>query len=242
MRSALDQQPPPHEVIVQDGGSTDDTLAILAEVGRGVHVHVEPDSGQADALNRAVARATGDIVVWLNADDTLVPCAFAAVTDAFGAHPEAEFVFGDFEVIGTDGQVIRQYRSSAYDPDRVFVRGCYIFSGAIFYRRRLLDRIGPFDTRYAACMDLDYMLRLGGVEAIHVGRTVAQFRYGRHQKSARMRWTFLRESHEIRWRAADSIGRKALTLALGARDSVYLVTHDLRHSAAWSRLRRSRRL
>lgn len=243
LRSALEQLPPPHEVIVQDGGSTDDTMDILRSYGRRVQWRSEPDRGQTDALNRAIEQATGDVVVWLNADDLLAPGALLAATQTFRDHPEADFVYGDFNMIGADGRTLRQYRSSPYDPDRVFVHGCYIFSGAIFYRRRLLDHLGPFDERLHACMDFDYLLRLGASSGVHTGVTVAAFRMSGAGKSSSMRSRFLRESHAVRWRAAGgSVRLRVLTLSLDAWSVVLLWTQPLRLTRAWSSVRIGKRL
>jgi NDP-sugar pyrophosphorylase family protein len=179
----------------------------------------------------------------LNADDLLAPGAFAAVNAAFQEHPDAEFAYGDFEVVDADGSVLRRFRSSPYDPKRVFVHGCYIFSGTIFFRRELLDRVGPFDTRLHACMDFDYLMRVGDVKAVHVGHTLARFRMAGEQKTSTMRSRFLRESHQIRWRASgDSASRRLLTLLLDIRDAAYLLTQRMRMTRAWSAVRGTRRL
>jgi glycosyltransferase involved in cell wall biosynthesis len=206
-------------------------------------VRTEPDEGQADALNRAIERTTGNVVVWLNADDLLIAGAFAAVAAAFQEHPDADFVYGDFEVVDGDGSTLRRFRSSRYDPKRVFVHGCYIFSGAIFFRRETIERLGPFDARLQACMDFDYLMRMGEARAVHVPQAVARFRLSPGQKSAAIRTRFLKESHKIRWRAAGrSAYRRLLVLMLTARDAAYLSTHRLRFSSAWSTIRRNRQL
>jgi glycosyltransferase involved in cell wall biosynthesis len=236
--SALTQEPPPHEIIVQDGASTDASLDLLRTFGDRVRWESRPDTGQAQALNRAVSRVTGDVVVWLNADDLLVPGAFAAAQVAFGESPNADFAYGNYDMIRDDGSILRRFESSAYDPDRVFFRGCYIFSGAIFFRRSLLERVGAFDESLHACMDLDYLLRIGQARAVHLDRTVAQFRRSQSGKSSRIRGTFLREGHRVRRRAAGrSLKRRVLTFIADARDVVLLFTEPVRHTRVWSAFR-----
>jgi glycosyltransferase involved in cell wall biosynthesis len=243
LESAVSQEPPPHEVIVQDGASTDGSLEILRSFGGRIGWTSEPDAGQAQALNRGIAATTGDVVVWLNADDLLVPGAFAAVERAYAEHPDADFVFGNYDMIRTDGSVMRRYESSAYDPDRVFTHGCYIFSGAMFFRRELLERVGPFDERLHACMDLDYLLRIGDAQAVHLGVTVARFRRSGLGKSSRIRRTFLLEAHAVRKRAAGTSRRRRMVgLLVDARDLVALATEPVRHTRAWSAARRRKRL
>jgi glycosyltransferase involved in cell wall biosynthesis len=241
--SALSQQPPPYEVIVQDGGSTDGTVDVLRAYRTRVRWRSEPDGGQTEALNRAIADATGDVVVWMNADDLITPGAFAVVSKAFLEQPDADFVYGDYDVIRADGSVMRRFRSSQYDPDRVFSRGCYIFSGAMYFRRELIARVGPFDERLHACMDLDYLLRIGEARAVHVGVTVARFRRSGSGKSSRIRATFLREAHAVRRRAAGrSRRRRLLGLIADARDLVALATEPVRHTRAWSAVRPGKQL
>lgn len=243
LRSALTQDSPPHEVIVQDGGSTDDTLEILQDFGDAITWQSEPDGGQSEALNRAIERATGDIVIWLNADDVFVPGAFTAAGLAFQQDPAAEFAYGDFDLIRADGSILRQFKSSPYDPMRVFSHGSYIFSGSIFYRRELMSRVGPFDDQLQACMDFDYLLRLGMARSIHIESTIARFRMSGAGKSSLIRSKFLQETHAVRWRVAGRSRRlRALTILLDVHDALVLWTQPLRHTHVWTAVRGRRRL
>jgi len=243
LESAIRQEPPPHEVIVRDGGSNDGSVEILESLGDRVRWRSEPDGGQAQALNMAIADATGDVVVWLNADDLLLPGAFSAVERAFAEHPDADFVYGNYDMIRADGSVMRRFESSRYDAARVFTHGCYVFSGAMFLRRDLLDRVGPFDERLQACMDLDYLLRIGDARTVHLGVPVARFRRSGLGKSSRIRKTFLRESHAVRARVAGRSRRMHLVaLLVAARDAAALVSEPLRYTRAWSAIRPGKRL
>ena len=142
------------------------------------------DDGQSDALNKALALATGDVVLWLNADDILVPGSLAAATSAFDTDPDLAFAYGDFDIIGSRGEVLRNYRSSPYSWMRIFAHGCYIFSGSLFVRRQQLLAIGGLDESLHACMDLDLMLRLDAAgRSKHVGRTIGQLRMHGANKS-----------------------------------------------------------
>ena len=189
LTSALDKTPPPHEVLVQDGGSTDDTVAILRSFGERVSWVSAHDGGQSDALNKALARSSGDVIVWLNADDMILPGAFAAATAALTADPGLQFVYGDFDIIDGTGGLIRSYRSNEYSWDRVYSRGCYIFSGSLFIRRKALAELGGYDASLQACMDLDLLLRLRDVgPSAHLGRTIAQFRMHGASKSSTIAW------------------------------------------------------
>jgi glycosyltransferase involved in cell wall biosynthesis len=234
LQSALDQDPAPWEVVVQDGGSSDETLDVLKELGSAVAWVSAPDGGQADALNKAIGRATGDVVVWLNADDLLLPGAFQHAAQAFQSDASVELVYGGFVLIDGVGRVMKEYASSPYDRRRVFTHGCYIFSGSMFLRRSLLDRVGPFDPELRACMDLDFLLRLGPVKAIRLAMPSAAFRISGDGKSSTIRRVFLVESFRVRRRAARGSPRLLLTAVLVAgRDAVALATQPIRHSSFW---------
>jgi hypothetical protein len=107
----------------------------------------------------------------------------------------------------------------------------------------VLERVGRFDEALHACMDLDYFLRIGQANSVHLGVTVARFRMSGSGKSSRMRRTFLREAHALRQRAAGSSRRRRLTgLLVDAWDLLNLTSEPLRHTRAWSAMRRSKRL
>jgi glycosyltransferase involved in cell wall biosynthesis len=112
LTSVLNQVPRPDEILVQDGGSTDATVDILRSVSDSVAWVSGPDHGQADALNKALARATGDVVLWLNADDILLPGAIAAALAAFASDPRLAFAYGDFDIINSTGSLVRRYQSA----------------------------------------------------------------------------------------------------------------------------------
>lgn len=237
IESVLQQIPPPHEVIVQDGDSSDATVRILQSFGDLVSWRSEPDGGQADALNRALARTSGDVVVWLNADDILMPGALAVAGRAFSTDPELAFAYGDFDVIDANGALLRKYRSSDYSWERVYARGCYIFSGSLFVRRSVLESGGGFDASLHACMDLDLLLRLGKAgRSVHLRHTVGQLRMHGINKSSSKRLMFLREAFRIRGTYAGRSPRLWLiALWAAARSAITLAATPIRFSPRWPR-------
>lgn len=244
IESALTQSRPPYEVIVQDGASTDGTLDVLRGMGSSVKWFSQPDSGQSEALNRAIQRSSGDVVGWLNADDAYLDGALECVAQAFVADPLVDMVFGDFQIVGGAGNVLRRYRSNPYSWHRIFARGNYIFSGATFFRRRILDRVGPFDTTLQCCMDLDYFLRLPeGLRSAHVALPVAVFRMHRMNKSTKLGWKFVAEALRVRLRhARHSRALQVLAYVIAVRHFGYQYTSRFRYSRAWSRIRGERAL
>ena len=237
LTSALDQDPPPHEVLVQDGGSTDETLEMLRAFGDRGAWGSQPDRGQADALNKALDRASGDVVVLLNADDVILPGSLAAASAAFERDCGLAFAYGDFDMIDGGGALMRAYRSSPYAWERVYARGCYIFIGSLFVRRRVLAEIGGYDTSLRACMDLDLLLRLGAAgRSRHLGMTIGRFRMHEGSKSSTIGRVFLREGFRVRRRYAGRSPRLWLIAVWAtARSALMEVMAPLRYSSRWPR-------
>jgi glycosyltransferase involved in cell wall biosynthesis len=244
LSSALEQVPRPYEVIVQDGGSTDETLDILRSFGERVSWVSAPDQGQSDALNRALTRATGDVILWLNADDLLLPGSLAAATAAFASDASLGFAYGDFDMIDSAGALMRRYRSSEYSWERVYARGCYIFSGTLFVRREQLEAVGGYDASLHACMDLDLLLRLDAAgRRKHLGRTIGQFRMQGASKSSTIGPVFLREGFRVRRRYARHSPRLWLVAIWAtAWSGLSGATKRFRHSPRWPRHGRGKKL
>jgi glycosyltransferase involved in cell wall biosynthesis len=213
IRSALDQRPPPLEVLVQDGDSRDGTLAAVEAIGdERVSVVSEPDRGQSDALNRALGRARGDWVVWLNADDLLAGDAFEEALPL--ATGDVDLVYGDYGYVDERGEVIREFEvADTLDRHRLLTEGFELFSGAALFRRSLFERFGGLDTDLRMAMDYDLYLRIAPhVRAVRCRSTLAYLR--RHGRSAttEISWRLVREDFRVRrryggyyWRTAPRI-------------------------------------
>ena len=159
IESVLSQGYPDLEYRVQDGGSTDGTLAVLLQFQDRVPFVSEKDAGQADAINRGLAGATGEVLGYLNSDDVLRPGALAAVAEAFASDPELVFVWGRAAYVDEDGKTVSPYLSR---PDAIerLADACFVAQPAAFFRRRVWDEVGPFDSSLHHTMDYDYWLRI----------------------------------------------------------------------------------
>jgi hypothetical protein len=162
--SVLEQDYPHLEYIVIDGGSTDESVAILRRHERHFAFWVsEADAGQSDALNKGFSRATGDLLAWLNADDFFLPGAFAAVARVYREQPRASFYFGDGWRADESGRLVRRYFSSGilrWAPDALCYGLDYILQPATFMRRQCLIEAGGIDAGLHYGMDWDLWLRL----------------------------------------------------------------------------------
>ncbi len=150
------------EIIVVDGLSTDGTQQILASYGERISWTSEKDAGQADAVNKGISRAGGEIVAWINSDDYYPdPDCLPAVLREFEADPQLDIVYGDGMVVTADGAPIRRYRNGSFFSVRdLVVAPIGPPQPATFFRRRLYAEAGGLrdDLHYA--LDYELWMRL----------------------------------------------------------------------------------
>jgi glycosyltransferase involved in cell wall biosynthesis len=157
--SCLAQEVPGAEILVVDGASTDGTREILASYGDRIAWTSERDAGQADAVNKGIARARGDIVAWLNSDDYYAsPSALSTVLAAFAEDGRRDVVYGEGMTVDEAGQPLRPYGTGAWSSpkDGLVFPYSICLQPATFFRRALFLEIGGLraDLHYA----LDYEL------------------------------------------------------------------------------------
>jgi hypothetical protein len=152
------------ELIVQDGGSSDETLALLDALGAqhpGLSWISEPDGGPAQALNRAFSRARGAFVGWLNSDDLYTPGAARRAIDLLRQQPEWLMVYGEAQHIDANGTVIGRYPSLGPDaPLAAWADGCPVCQPSVWLRRETIAALGPLDESLRTAFDFEYWLRL----------------------------------------------------------------------------------
>jgi glycosyltransferase involved in cell wall biosynthesis len=181
IESVRAQDHPQVEHVVVDGGSTDDTIAIVEHAG--LRYVSEPDDGRPDAVNKGIAMTSGEIVAFLNADDLYEPGALSAVAEAFAAHPDAGWVTGYCRIVDGDGAEIRtgvtRYKNAFL---RRFSYGLYLTQNfvsdpATFVRRDALERAGPLEPGYRISHDYDLWLRVARAgDPVVLRRYLARFR------------------------------------------------------------------
>ena len=176
--SVLRQDYPNLEYWVIDGGSTDGSLEIIRKYEDRLAGWIsEKDRGQTDAINKGFARATGDILAWLNSDDTYQPGAVAQAVRLLEDHPGWGMVYGDTQFINEKGNVIGKFPASQTDYDKLRQGYVHIPQQAAFFRANLWKDVGPLDPTFYFAMDYDLWVRLAEqAPLVYVRQLWASFR------------------------------------------------------------------
>ena len=174
------------EHFVIDGGSTDNSMEV-AEKFSHVTWTQEPDEGMSDAINKGFDRATGDWVMWLNADDRLKPGALKKMMKEL-TKSDADVVYGDWDFVDSEGHFMRHVKAPRWSSFVHVHHHCFIGSTAAFYRRSTVIDAGyrlRKDFRYV--MDGEFYARLHatGKTFQHVDVTIADFRMHGNNASQR---------------------------------------------------------
>jgi len=157
IESVLFQKTGGIEYLVVDGASCDGTLEIVRSYGDKVDFVIsEADNGIAEAFNKGITRARGEIVGLLNADDLLLPGTLRRVCGYFAAHPDVDVLHGDV-MLYQGNCLIKRVRPAGrwWCPWRLVLFN----HPATFVRREVYERYGLFDTSYEIAMDVEIFLR-----------------------------------------------------------------------------------
>jgi glycosyltransferase involved in cell wall biosynthesis len=186
IESVLNQDYPRLEYIVVDGGSTDGTLDILRHYNDRLYWISEPDRSQAHALNKGWRMARGEILGWLNSDDTYRPGAVEVVVKAFLSHPEAGGIYGDCDYISATGALLEKYETGPFDFATFFrTSRSPIPQPSMFIRRAVYEDVGPVNESLQLVIDWEYWLRVGmKYPILYLPQTLATYRVHGSSKSA----------------------------------------------------------
>jgi glycosyltransferase involved in cell wall biosynthesis len=205
MRSVLDQRYPSLEYIVIDGGSRDGSLAVLERFqGRLAHWVSEPDQGQADAINKGLRLARGEIVAWLNSDDAYLPGAIAQAVEALERDPNLGMVYADGLMVDSDLTLLDRH---TYPQLGVLELLCFdvILQPTVFMRRRVLEDVGYLNPAYHLILDHELWVRIASRYSIrHVGQFWAIERTHPQAKTISQAAEFAGEAERLlRWASGD---------------------------------------
>lgn len=161
IRSLLLQGYPNLEYIVIDGGSTDNSVEVIKKYEPWLTYWVsEPDRGQTHAVNKGFERSNGEILAWLNSDDTYEKNALQHVAMLLNEKPNVDLLYGNVKIIDERGQTITELRSVPFDSTAFFYETVHIASqSAVFWRRELFFKVGMLDENYSFAMDRELLVR-----------------------------------------------------------------------------------
>ncbi|HRQ31768.1 MAG TPA: glycosyltransferase family 2 protein [Anaerolineales bacterium] len=198
IQSVLRQDHPRIEHIVVDGASTDGSVEIIKKYADKLAWWVsEKDSGQADAINKGLARAAGEIVAWLNSDDYYLPGAVSAAVKLFEENPDVVLVYGNMLAVDERGN---PFNTLTYKQLTMQDLLCFQIIGqpAVFFRRSALEKTDMLDSTFHFLLDHHLWIRIAQHGRIlHVDQTWAAARYHAEAKNRAKAAEFGREAFRI---------------------------------------------
>jgi glycosyltransferase involved in cell wall biosynthesis len=186
IRSAIAQRGAELELIVIDGGSTDQTQDVLRKYEASLAYCVsEPDGGQADAINKGLRKATGDVVTWFGADDVYADGIFAAVAEAWGRNPRAIYAAPVANFYTRGRQILIHPRGLTLENVIQYWQGRSVWHDpGLFWSRAAIEATGEIDASLHYAFDYDYLARaLQHCSVEYVDRVAAGFRLHRDSKT-----------------------------------------------------------
>lgn len=177
--SVMTQDYPRIEYIIMDGGSTDGSVDVIQKYAdRLAYWESAKDKGQTDAINKGFNRASGDILAWINSDDTYNPKAVGEAVKFLIEHPETAIVYADCNFINEHGEVIGKFASRQTDYAKLRRGYVHIPQQTMFFRAEYWKQLGPLDPSFYFAMDYDLWVRIAKQAPIQYlsGKTWANFR------------------------------------------------------------------
>lgn len=187
IKSVIDQNYPETELIIIDGGSSDNTVEIIKKFEDSTAFFVsEPDNGQSDALNKGFEKASGDIFCWLNSDDFFLPGAFQTVSGLFKKNNDISVVYGNWLTVGENGETLEKCRALPAKKPSLVHGNMDAYNQSMFWSRKAHSGF-KFDTKLSRLMDNDfiiYLLKNSGPENfLRIDEYLGAFRLHEFQKT-----------------------------------------------------------
>ena len=157
--SVLNQDYPNIEYAVIDGGSTDNTIDILRKYQDRLLWVSEKDRGQSDAINKGFRMAKGDILAWLNSDDTYLPSAVNKAVSLLNSHSDTKMVYGKTHYSDETGKIIGEYPTGPLDYKRLAIFN-FICQPSTFFKKEVFFDAGGLDLELRHSMDYDLWIRI----------------------------------------------------------------------------------
>jgi glycosyltransferase involved in cell wall biosynthesis len=187
IRSVLLQGYPNLEYIIIDGGSSDNTVEIICRYAPWLSYWVsEKDRGQSHAINKGWDKATGDILAWINSDDTYAAGSFTKVAEYFLNAPSTAMIYGDCNIIDGQGIFVKRCPAEEFKLDNLVCNKWFIPQQSTFLQRSVVEAVGGVREDLHLVMDWEYWLRiaLGGKIIRYLPVQLANFRIWEEAKTS----------------------------------------------------------
>ena len=193
------------QIIVIDGGSTDNTPNVIQKFSKSIDYWVsESDFGQADAINKGARKATGDFIMWLNSDDTLIQGGLNALLSGIINDDAAPFVYGVVLDYQSEEEKYSVIKTELYQKNRLKKR-CIISQPGTLIRKAAWDSVNGVDTNLRFAMDYDLWFRLTSRfgAPVFVNKVVAVNKNYPCTKTNKFRFAHYREAFKVAIRSGD---------------------------------------
>jgi len=188
LQSIISQNYPQLQLIVIDGGSTDQTGEIIERYRQHIAIYIsEKDDGQSDAIRKGFALASGDIITWMNSDDTYTEEALLNIGKFFASNPSVRFAYGNRDIINENDQVIGRRRQPDFHPR--IMRYCHMIVPQVsaFWQRSLYQESGGVDASLRFCMDFDLFVKMALISPpAHLSIILGNFRIHGDSKTSNL--------------------------------------------------------
>jgi len=179
IESVLSQDHPDIEYIVVDPGSSDSSRNIIEKYRNKISkIIFDPDNGPADGLNKGFCHVTGDVLGFLNADDTLLPGTLTKVATFMRANENVDIVSGHCHIIDRKGHIRKKLHSRRFDEKIIMYGGGQLIQPSTFFRRDIFEKSGGFnaDNRKNWDTELWFSMHKAGGQFALMNDTLSQYR------------------------------------------------------------------
>jgi glycosyltransferase involved in cell wall biosynthesis len=184
--SVLNQNYPNIEIIIIDGGSTDNTIEIIKKYEPYISYWVsEKDNGQADAINKGFKIASGDLLCFQNSDDLFCQNSFLTLATFYQKRPNNDCYYGDMIFIDTNDNVLEVLKTNNFNIKAQILEGMQVFNQSLFFKKSIGEQFGYLDSTLKFVIDYENILRWAknGAKFVKVPNLIGAFRLHEEAKT-----------------------------------------------------------
>lgn len=197
--SIINQQYASYEIIVIDGNSTDNTIEVLKKFDKYISYWVsEKDNGQTHAINKGIAKATGDLICFQNSDDVFHPGCFDSIANAYRLDNAFDGYYGDLSIIDSNDNVTEILKTIPFNLKSQLLLGMQIFNQSYFFKKSSIEKFGNLDEKLRFVLDYEFVTRwaCSGAKFKKVENAFGAFRIHEDSKTSNLEQVRVTELNE----------------------------------------------